>query len=123
MSHKVLTLLKTELNSEMIPIVPGATEVQRVHDNIYFAYGPYVKGVNTKWMRGSQQVLAALCELSPGKFLVIAEQDELDIIDPTDKGLPIDQPAPLGSIGSVCFSEAVKPRPEPVEEELEVVEK
>jgi hypothetical protein len=46
----------------------------------------YVRGINTKWMRSTGQVLATLQENKPGQYFVVAEQSFIDKLDPGKTG-------------------------------------
>jgi hypothetical protein len=46
----------------------------------------FVPGINTKWMRGADQVLAILHENKPGQYFVVASQDYIDALDPLSEG-------------------------------------
>jgi hypothetical protein len=46
----------------------------------------FVRGINTKWMRSTGQVLALLRENKPGQYFVVAEQSFIDKLDPDNIG-------------------------------------
>jgi hypothetical protein len=87
MKYKILQL--TTENG--IPIVTGAVDVSKEAGGKYIAYGDFVRGTNTKWKRGPEQVVAYLHEWKAGEFIVVAEQAVLDAIDPTDKGKTVSE--------------------------------
>jgi hypothetical protein len=128
MKHTILTLPKTGLGNEATPTVPGATDVSRETGGLFIAYGPFVRGTNTKWSRGPGQVVACLKEWKAGEFIVVGEQTALDEIDPTNKGVTADKmPVEFdatehgGVIGGVSLWDAMgvePPEPDVVIEEI-----
>jgi hypothetical protein len=117
MIHKILTISK----EDGLPIIPGSDNVS-VEGDFIIAYGPPVKGVNTKWMCGPDQVVAYLREYKPGYYVVVANSDKMSAIDPLNTGQTHDKVGDFvaadngGVIGGADFYEAmgVQP-PEPPE--------
>lgn len=86
MNYKILTLPETSNQAgQTIPVIPGALHTVRA-DSYITAYGDFVPGVNTKWMRGPDQVVAFCKQLADGRYLVCAEDTELTELDPTNAG-------------------------------------
>jgi hypothetical protein len=79
-SNRILTLQIVD----GVPVVPGAVDVSSQENGLYVAYGAFAKGVNTKQMRGPDQVVAYLWEAKPGLFAVFA--DDFAAIDPLGTG-------------------------------------
>jgi len=79
----------------------------------FIAYSPvFVPGINTKWMRSPDQVLAVLRQGKPGQFIVVSNQSFLDKLDPDSKGKTLTQAGiahpPTGIIGGVNMEAALK---------------
>lgn len=86
MNYKILTLQETSNQAgKTIPVIPGALHTVRT-DGYITAYGDFVSGVNTKWMRGPDQVVAFCKQLADGRYLVCAEDAKLTELDPTNAG-------------------------------------
>jgi hypothetical protein len=107
-----------------LPTLPGSVTMSEETDGMYIAYGDYVKGTNTKWSRGPNEVVAYLKEWKPGEFIVATKtEEELDVVDPESKGktvaeMPVEFVAEDhgGNIGGGSFWDAmdVKPPKPPV---------
>jgi len=86
MNYKILTLPETSNQAgKTVPIVLGALHTVRAGSYIT-AYGDFVPGINTKWMRGPDQVVAFCKQLADGRYLVCSEDTKLTELDPTNAG-------------------------------------
>lgn len=110
MPYTIMSLLSTVVEGEKLPVVDGATDVTKEADGKYIAYGDFVPGANTKWMRGPDQVVAVLYELVLDTYVIVAEQETINAIDIFDEGQTateavalFDGTVPIGSIADVDF--------------------
>jgi len=86
MNYKILALPETSNQAgKTIPVIPGASDVDRAGSYIT-VYGDFAPGVNTKWMRGPDQVVAYCKQLADGRYLVCSEDAKLTELDPTNAG-------------------------------------
>jgi len=98
MNYKILTLPETtNQDGQTVPVIPGALDVDRAGSYIT-AYGGFVPGVNTKWMRGPDQVVAFCKQLADGRYLVVSEDAKLTELDPTSVG------EKLSDLGTACLT-------------------
>ncbi len=111
MPYTIMPLLSTSPEGVKKPTVIGAAKVSK-EDRHFIAYGDFVPGVNTKWMRGAQQVMAYLHEIDLDRYIVVANQSALDIIDPGEVGKTLaesivlfDEKVSTGSIGGIDFDD------------------
>lgn len=110
MNYTIMSLDSAVVDGSAVPIVEGATNVSRQSDNKYIAYGDFVPGRNTRWMRGPDQVIAVLHELAPDVYVIVAEQETINAIDIFDEGQTateavalFDGTVPIGSIADIDF--------------------
>jgi len=98
MNYKILTLPETSNQAgQTVPVIPGALDVEKA-DGYITAYGDFVPGVNTKWMRGPNQVVAFCKQLADGRYLVCSEDAKLAELDPTNAGVK------LSDLGTACLT-------------------
>jgi hypothetical protein len=69
-----------------IPDIADAHVSDAGHGKFTVYSNDFVPGINTKWMRGADQVLAVLHENKPGQYFVVASQDYIDALDPLSEG-------------------------------------
>ena len=79
MKNRVMTLKVVD----GLPEVPGAEFVSAEVPGLFIAYGPKVKGVNTRW---THPAYAYVWEWKKDNFVVFADKAAFTKIDPTNKG-------------------------------------
>jgi len=98
MNYKILTLPEmSNTAGDAVPVISGAIDTVRA-DGYITAYGDFVPGVNTKWMRGPDQVVAFCKQLADGRYLVVSEDAKLTELDPTNAGVK------LSDLGTACLT-------------------
>lgn len=126
MSCRIMSLpLKDDL-----PVLPGTVTMSKETDSIYIAYGDFVKGSNTKWSRGPNEVVAYLKEWKAGEYIVATKTEEdLALVDPESKGKTVaEMPAEFvpeehgGVIGGGSFWDAMDVKPPEPPIVIEVIE-
>jgi len=86
MNYKILILPETTDHSgQSVPVIPGSLDVSK-SDGYVIAYGDFVPGIKSKWMRGPNQVVAFCKQLADGRYLVCSEDAKLTELDPTNAG-------------------------------------